>query len=225
MLDPSRTHVATRVGPGADRSRGEATPARVVDLSSLWAGPLCGRLLAALGMEVVKVESTTRPDGARRGSPAFFDHLNGDKRHLALPLASTEGRRALADLLTAADVVIEGSRPRALEQMGIEPAAVVAGGPGRVWVSITAYGRTGPWRNRVGFGDDAAAAGGLVRRDADGVPTFVGDAVADPLAGLVAAAAAASSWAAGGGAVVDVALREVARAAASTPGRDREDAG
>lgn len=189
-------------------------PLRVVDLSSLWAGPRCGRMLADLGWSVTKVESTTRPDGARLGSPAFFAALNDDKAQVALPLATDAGRRRLVALLDEADVVIEGSRPRALEQMGVDPRRWASRSPGRVWVSITAYGRTGPWRNRVGFGDDTAAAGGLLGRTPDGAPCFVGDAVADPLAGLTAAAVAVGAVADGGGVMVDVALREVARSAA-----------
>jgi len=59
--------------------------------------------------------------------------------------------------------------------------------PGIVWIGLTAYGRTGPWSNAVGFGDDCAAAAGLVVRDGDDRPMFVGDALADPVAGLMAA--------------------------------------
>ena len=69
----------------------------MVDLSALWAGPLCGDLLARAGASVVKVESTQRPDGARRGSRAFFDLLNGRKRSVALDLRSREGVRVLHD--------------------------------------------------------------------------------------------------------------------------------
>ena len=111
-------------------------------------------------------------------------------------------------------MVIEGSRPRALTRLGIDPHEIVAAHPGAVWVAITAYGRTGPRRQWVGFGDDAAAAGGLVQWGADGTPGFVGDAVADPLTGLVAAALVARAVRDGGGVVIDLALREVARAAA-----------
>ncbi len=189
--------------------------ARVVDLSSLWAGPLCARLLGRAGASVLKVESTTRPDGARLGDPSFYAWLHADQEERAVPLATPGGVDQLRDLVAGADVVIEGSRPRALARMGIDPAAVVAENPGTVWVAITAYGRSGPWRNRVGFGDDAAAAGGLVERADDQTPSFVGDAVADPLAGVVAAALVGRSLAAGGGAIVDVALREVARCAAA----------
>ena len=134
----------------------------VVDLSALWAGPLCGDLLARAGATVVKVESTQRPDGARRGPREFFDLLNGHKRSVALDLQSHDGVRVLHDLVRRADVVIEASRPRALAQLGVDgPDLVRAGGP-RVWVSITGYGRSGDAANRVAFGDDAAAAGGLV---------------------------------------------------------------
>src|SRR5207253_494271 len=80
----------------------------------------------------------------------------------------------------------EASRPRALEALGIDAAALVRSGP-QVWVSITAYGREGDGRNRVGFGDDVAAAGGAIVED-DG-PCFCADALADPLAGMFAAAA------------------------------------
>ena len=212
MVPPGGSHVRIVVRPPAVTP--PAATAFVVDLSSLWAGPLCGRLLAELGLNVVKVESTTRPDGTRLGSPEFFGRLNGDKGHLGLPLATAAGRAELRRLVSRADIVIEGSRPRALAQMGIDPAAVVRARPGVTWVSITAYGRTGPWCQRVGFGDDAAAAGGLVDRGADGAPALVGDAIADPLAGVAAAAAVARAHADGGGVVLDVALREVARVAA-----------
>ena len=159
----------------------------VVDLSSLWAGPLCGALLAECGFRVVKVESTRRPDGARGGSPAFFDRMNGQKRSVALDLRTPDGTRVLQRLLDHADVVIEASRPRALAQLGIDPLQLVASGP-RVWVSITGHGYRGESGLRTGFGDDAAVAGGLVVWEGQD-PYFCCDAVADPISGLTAAAA------------------------------------
>ena len=86
--------------------------------------------------------------------------------------------------------------------------------PGKVWLSITAYGRTGPWCNRVGFGDDTAAAAGLLEGLDVDAPRFVGDAVADPLTGVLGAALITDAIAAGGGVLIDLALREVARAVA-----------
>ena len=147
---------------GAAPPRRDATGLLVLDLSALWAGPLCGDLLARAGADVVKVESTQRPDGTRRGARDFFDLLNGGKRSVTLDLRSTEGMRALHGLVGRADVVIEASRPRALRQLGLEAESMVRDGGPRVWVSITGYGRASGSAERVAFGDDAAAAGGLV---------------------------------------------------------------
>jgi len=180
----------------------------VVDLSSLWAGPLCGRLLAERGARVLKVESTHRPDGARRGPAPFFALLNQRKEEVALDFRTEQGIDELRRLLLDADVVIEASRPRALEQLGIDAAEIVGGGPA-VWLSITGHGREGTGRDRVAFGDDAAAAGGLVAWD-DAGPCFVADAVADPLAGVTAAAAAVTALDAGGRWLIDVPMRSIA---------------
>jgi crotonobetainyl-CoA:carnitine CoA-transferase CaiB-like acyl-CoA transferase len=245
----------------------------VADLSSLWAGPLCTHLLQQAGARVVKVESVHRPDGARNGPAAFFDLLHGGQEAVAIDFRHEDGRSALRRLLAAADIVVEASRPRALEQLGIvaetllaEAVAATPGAPGaaadpltagagsglgaqvasthpgagpgagaeaagkhpgagsgagahaagrhrgvgpRVWVSITGYGRGPDGRDRVAFGDDAAAAGGLVVWD-DAGPCFVADAVADPCAGLVAAAAVLSAVADGGRWLLDVSMRDVA---------------
>ena len=209
----ARPWLVRRAGERGPRSSLEGVV--VVDLSSLWAGPSCARLLGRGGATVVKVESTSRPDGSRAGDPRFHRWLHEGHDLVEIEFTSTDGRRQLRDLLAGADIVLEGSRPRAFERLGIEPAEVIAATPGAVWVSITGYGRCGPWRDRVAFGDDAAVAGGLVDSDDAGAPLFVGDAIADPLTGVVAAALAAGAVASGGGLHIDVGLREIARAAAS----------
>ncbi len=187
-------------GPGRLRAR-----PLVADLTSLWAGPLAGWYLARAGARVVKVESTRRPDGARRGSPAFYRRLNAGKELLDLDLGDRAGVEALRDLVAGADIVLEASRPRALRAFGLEPSGVVD--RGGIWCSITGYGRDGPEANRVAFGDDAAAAGGLVTF-VGAEPWFIGDAAADPIAGLAAAAAVLGLWADGSGGLVDVAMRD-----------------
>ncbi len=174
----------------------------VVDLTSLWAGPLAGGLLAEAGCRVLKVESTGRPDGARRGPAGFFDLLNQCKESVILDLPTPGAVDRLRDLIAEADLVLEASRPRVMRQWGIDVDAVVAAGT--VWVSITGHGRNGPQSNRIAFGDDAAASGGLVV--AGDPPMFVGDAIADPIAGLVTAAVAAHLLAEGRAALVDVSL-------------------
>jgi hypothetical protein len=202
---------------GEAPARPDMTGLVVIDLSALWAGPLCGDLLARAGATVVKVESTRRPDGARRGTRAFFDLLNGRKRSVGLDLQSHHDTRVLRALIRCADVVIEASRPRALAQFGIDGREEVGtdGGP-QVWVSITGYGRSGEDANRVAFGDDAAAAGGLVTWTDDG-PLFCADAVADPLTGLSAAGACVDALRSGGRRLLDISMAAVSAHLAGGP--------
>ena len=123
--------------------------------------------------------------------------------------------------MLAADILITGARPRGLASLGLEPAAVFAANPGLVWVAVSGYGFTGPAAERVAFGDDAAAAGGLVRWTPGGAPRFLGDALADPVTGLAAAVGALKGLDEGGGVLVDVALARSAGAAASVCGLAR----
>jgi crotonobetainyl-CoA:carnitine CoA-transferase CaiB-like acyl-CoA transferase len=187
----------------------------VADLSSMWAGPLCARLLGLAGAEVIKVASPAWPDGARFGNREFYDWLHAGHRSVCVDFSTREGRTALAALLEAADVVIEASRPRALEALGLAPGTLPHR-PGQVWLSITGYGRAAP--ERVAFGDDAAVAGGLVGWAEGGsspAPVFCADAVADPLAGACGALAVALSRAAGGGELIDLSMRDAAAAFAA----------
>jgi hypothetical protein len=185
----------------------------VVDLSSLWAGPLCGQLLRELGAHVIKVESSARPDGARRGPAAFFDLLNAGKASVQLDLASPTGRDRLRQLIERADIVIEASRPRALRQMGIHAEDWLAGRGGRSWLSITGHGRRGDAADWVAFGDDAGVGAGLseLMHRATGERLICGDAIGDPLTGLHAALAAWASWRAGGGHLLALSLDAVLR--------------
>ena len=207
-----RAVLADRVGPAQPTSlRGRV----VANLASLWAGPLAADILARLGAQVITVESSSRPDGAR-ATPAFYDRLHDRCTSISLPLASADGQAQLAELLQRVDVVIEGSRPRALAQMGIDARAVVESGP-RLWLSIQSHGRSQEFAHRIGYGDDAAAAGGLVGWQS-GEPRFLADAIADPLAGLSAAAAILQLIEQGGRWLVDVSLARVAASLAHRGG-------
>ena len=183
--------------------------ALVVDFSALWAGPLCAHLLGVAGARVIKVETPHRPDGARAGNPAFYRLLHAGHRSVVLDPSQPAGRRALEALVDAADIVIEASRPRALAGFGLDAHACVA--EGTTWVSITAAGRAS---DRVGFGDDIAAAAGLVAQDATGAPVFCGDAIADPLTGLTAAALTLTTPA---GALLDISMTDVVAATLAPP--------
>ncbi|MDR6174657.1 hypothetical protein QE364_002441 [Nocardioides zeae] len=188
---------------GGRRSRVGERPL-VVDLSALWAGPLCAHLLGLTGCTVVKVEDPRRPDGARRAPGRFFDLLHAGHDSVGVRLAG-DGPGRLLDLLLRADLVIESSRPRALRQHGIVAEELVAAGVS--WLSITARGRAS---DTVGFGDDVAVAGGLAVEDR-GQLLPVGDAIADPLTGVRAAAAAAAALAQEHAALLDVSMLHVVR--------------
>ena len=205
-----------RVGRiGSPSAGARLAGAVVVDLSSMWAGPLCARLLGLAGADVIKVEAASRPDGGRAGERRFFDWLHAGHRSVVLDFRAEAGRRALAALLAAADVVIEASRPRALAQLGLAPE-MIPHRDGQVWLSITGYGRGDgdgdgdvAWAERVAFGDDAAVAGGLVGWAGDGCP---GDGRADGGGGV------------GGGAVGGGARRWGGRRAGVLRRRDRRSA-
>ncbi|MBE9539471.1 MAG: CoA transferase [Proteobacteria bacterium] len=200
--------VASRVGVEKNTGRSESSQPLVVDLSSLWAGPLCSHLLQQTGARVIKVESETRPDGARRGNADFFELLNTGKESVVLDFSSDKGIAQLRSLLEKADIVVEGSRPRALQQLGINPQQLLKSAPGLTWVGITGYGREEPAANWVAFGDDASAAAGVAMATAD-PPIFCGDALADPLTGIHSALAALAFWQGGGGVLLDLSLHKV----------------
>ena len=186
-------------------SNKQAATTLVIEFGSLWASPLCGDLLRRSGCRVIKIESVSRPDGARRGPTGFFDLLNGGKESLALDFSDDRSLELLKKIVKEADVIIEGSRPRALRQLGIDAEIEVE--DGKVWVSITGYGRNGPRSKGVAFGDDAAVSGGLFLKDP---LCFIADAVSDPSAGLLAATLALSALKSGKGWLIDIPLSAVA---------------
>jgi hypothetical protein len=200
---------------GTPAHRPRRSRPRVVDMSALWAGPMCGAILAEAGADVVKIESTRRPDPTRGSTPAFFQRLNGRKGDLPLDFGSRAGQARLRDEILAAGVLITSARPRAFASLGLSPDQIFRANPTLTWVAITGYGWTGAAASRVAFGDDAAAAGGLVRWTPAGAPRFLGDALADPVTGLAAAIGALRGWASGGGVLADVSLARSAAGAAA----------
>ena len=208
--------------PRTNRLRRTAAPL-IIDLSALWAGPLCAHLLGLMGGWVIKVESSRRPDASREGAPALFARLNQGKRSVLLDFRTPRGVKALSGLLRRADIVITGSRPRALQQLGIDADSIINNekGDGALWVAITGYGVNGDNARRVAFGDDAAIAGGLFYQPRGHLgpnacpPEFYGDAIADPLTGLHATLAATHFWRAGQSGLLGVALADVAHQCAS----------
>jgi hypothetical protein len=187
------------------RSAYSTSSSSVIDLSALWAGPLCGGLLAEAGFAVTKIQDSDRPDPTSSATPEHDRRLNGRKRRVVMALNDTRLLQAIGD----ARILITSARPHALARLGLTPESLFDLNPSLIWVAITAHGFHGDAAMRVGFGDDCAAAGGLVGWD-DGVPRFLGDALADPLAGLRAARLALAAVTKGQAGVIDVALASTA---------------
>ncbi|WP_084735733.1 CaiB/BaiF CoA-transferase family protein [Actinophytocola xinjiangensis] len=175
---------------------------RVLDLTAWWAGPASTHLLAALGADVVKVESARRPDGMRLSfvadptarqwweyGPVYFA-LNTNKRGIALDLSTSEGAAVLGDLARRADVLIENFTPRVLDSFPLDWPAVRRDNPRLVTVRMPAFGLTGSWRDRTGFAQTIEQASGLAWTTGypDG-PPLAPRGVCDPLAGVHAALA------------------------------------
>ena len=184
-------------------------PRRVVDLSALWAGPLCAGLLARTGAEVVRIASRGRPDPTPQTSPQLDARINGGKRTLAYDLARPVDRARLLAQIRRSDVLVTSARPAALARLGLDPGELLEQCPDLIWVAITAHGFAGKGAVRVGFGDDCAVAGGLVGWD-NGEPRFFGDALADPLTGVEAALAVVRRLASGSRGFIDIAMARVA---------------
>lgn len=177
------------IASGPSRRRLSGARPLVIDLSAIWAGPLTGQLFWLAGAEVVKVESKSRPDALRDFDAGFFHLINQGKSSIVVDFSNDAAMSALIDLIRRADIVIESSRPRALLQLGIDADALVRETPGLVWLSITGHGATGEAANWVGIGHECGVAGGLSRalEQVTGEVGFVGDAIADPLTGIIAA--------------------------------------
>jgi hypothetical protein len=210
---------------GAHRDRPAGHRPLVVDLSAIWAGPLCGHLLWLAGAEVIKVESRKRPDMIRSSDPQTFAIINQGKDCVEVDLTDPAQRDRLVKLIRRADIVIEASRPRALRHLGIDADALVREVPGLVWLSITGHGASGEAANWIGVGNDCAVAGGLARAlaDASGEIGYVGDALADPLTGITAALEGWRAYASGEATRIGFAMSAIAaRALAEERAFDRD---
>ncbi len=135
---------------------------RVLDLTRIIAGPVCGRCLAAHGAEVLQVTAPHLPAVA----PLVIDTGRG-KRATGIDLREVSGKASLAALLTDADVFVQGYRPGGLAARGFSPEEAAAMRPGIVYASLSAYGHAGPWSAKRGFDSIAQTAIGINRQEAD----------------------------------------------------------
>lgn len=137
------------------------TGLRVLDLTRILAGPVCGRALAAYGAEVMLLNSPHLPN-----IESIADTSRG-KLSAYVDLQTSDGRAALERLLSDAHVFVQGYRPGALDALGFSPQMIAARRPGIVCVSLSAYGQTGPWRARRGFDSLVQTATGFNQAEAE----------------------------------------------------------
>ncbi|MFF7749953.1 CaiB/BaiF CoA transferase family protein [Streptomyces sp. NPDC007971] len=193
---------------------------RVLDLATLFAGPMAATLLGDFGAEVIKVEHPDRPDPSRGHGPAkhgvglWWKVLGRNKRAITLDLSKPGGRATLLRLAATADVVIENFRPGTLEKWELGWAELSAANPRMVLARVTAFGQFGPYAHRPGFGTLAEAMSGFaaLTGEPDAPPTLPPFGLADSVAALATAYAVLTALAArdrtGAGQVVDMAIIE-----------------
>jgi alpha-methylacyl-CoA racemase len=196
---------------------------RVLDLTQLLPGPYATQLLRDMGAEVIKIEHPDGEPGRRfgdgetaRGTSPLFDVVNRGKRSVTLDLKSDAGRDVFLDLTREVDVVIEQFRPGVVDRLGIGYDAVCAENESVVYCSVSGYGQTGPYSDRVGHDLNYAGVAGLVdmtRPDPEGDPVIPGFPIADMAGGFAAALSVVSALLSrelgdGSGEYLDVAMTD-----------------
>ncbi|MCX5556924.1 CaiB/BaiF CoA-transferase family protein [Streptomyces sp. NBC_00038] len=196
------------------------TGLRVLDLATLFAGPLAATMLGDFGAEVVKIEHPAKPDPSRGHGPSkdgvglWWKLLGRNKRTITLDLSKPGGRDTLLRLAATADVVIENFRPGTLEKWDLGWAELSAVNPRLVLARVTGFGQFGPYAHRPGFGTLAEAMSGFaaITGEPDAPPTLPPFGLADSIAGLATAYAVMTALTArertGEGQVVDMAIIE-----------------
>jgi formyl-CoA transferase len=168
---------------------------RVIELGSYVAAPTAGRLLAAFGADVVKVERPGKGDESRQWhtfgeeTSLLWRSLGRGKRSVTIDLRTEAGRDLVLGLVARSDVVLDGFRPGTLERLGLGPAPLAASNPDVILVRLSGFGQDGPYRDRAGFGSVAEAMGGLrfLTGYPDRPPSRMGVSLGDSVAGLYAA--------------------------------------
>ncbi|WP_245916923.1 CaiB/BaiF CoA transferase family protein [Nocardioides gansuensis] len=191
---------------------------RVIDVSTILAGPLACQILGDFGAEVIKIEHPTKADGMRghgpavEGVPLWWKEISRNKQTVGLSLSDPDGAALFLQLAATADVVVENFRPGTLERWGVGPEELHAVNPSLVLVRITGFGQTGPYASRAGFGTLAESMSGFAHLtgQADGPPTLPAFGLADSICGIAASSAVAMALLArekdGRGQVVDLDL-------------------
>lgn len=199
-------------------TRAPLSDLRVIDLSTVIAGPNCARYLADFGADVIKVERPDTGDSLRNmawkdprdGVGLWWKIANRNKRTIALDLKSPDDKSLLEALVRDAHVLVENFRPGTLERLGIGPERLLEINPTLVITRVTGFGQDGPYADRPGFASIAESMSGYaaVNGEKDGPPLLPAIALTDELTAIVAAFATMVAVHSGVGQEVDVSLLE-----------------
>lgn len=208
------------MSPQPAPGRGPLKGLRVLEVATLFAGPIAATFLGDLGAEVIKVEHPTRPDPSRGHGPSrdgvglWWKVLGRNKRTMTLDLSAAAGADVLVELARDADVLIENFRPGTLERWGLGYDRLAASNPRLVLARVTGFGQVGPMSRQPGFGTLAEAMSGFaaLTGEPEGPPILPPFGLADGIAALATAfavmAALHARAASGRGQVVDLAIIE-----------------
>lgn len=170
---------------------------KVLDISTILAGPLVAQILGDFGAEVIKIEHPTKPDGMRGhgldkdGHPLWWTMIGRNKRTVTLDLGNSRGGAIFRRLAAEADVVVENFRPGTLERWGLGYDVLSELNPGLILLRVTGFGQTGPYATRPAFGTLVESMSGFAHLtgEADGPPTLPAFGLADSLAGIAGSSA------------------------------------
>ncbi|MGZ5145265.1 MAG: CaiB/BaiF CoA transferase family protein [Burkholderiales bacterium] len=203
---------------------------RVIDFTQVVAGPYCTMMLADMGAEIVKIERAGHGDDLRRTVPYrgrqshqdYFNALNRSKKSVALNLKDGKHRALALQLIERADVVVENFSPGTVDRLGVGWEAARALNPKLVYCSLSGFGQTGPYRNRLALDPIIQAVSGImsVTGFPDGEPTMVGAPLADVIAGMFAAYSIVNALRLvtddGGGQFIDLSMQDALLASVGT---------
>ncbi len=171
---------------------GPLTGVKVLDFTRVYSGPYCTMMLADLGAEVIKIEVPGRGDDTRFFLPfkndesGYYMYLNRNKKGITLDLKSEKGKQIALKLAKWADIVVENFSPGTMEKLGLSYEDIRKVNPQVIYGSISGFGQTGPYRNKVAYDAVAQAMGGLtyITGYPDKPPVKVGSSIADANAGI-----------------------------------------
>ena len=203
---------------------------RVVDFTQVVAGPYCTMMLADMGAEIVKIERQGHGDDLRRtvaykgreGHEDYFNALNRSKKSVALNLKEAKHLAVALRLIERADVVVENFSPGTVDRLGVGWTAVRSLNPKLVYCSLSGFGQTGPYRNRLALDPIIQAVSGMmsVTGFPEGQPIMVGAPLADVIAGMFAAYSIVNALRLvtddGGGQYIDLSMQDALLASVGT---------